>query len=55
MKPNDRVRKSPMWKYDEAVGTVVRVNKEYVIIEWDNINGVWHYTHTQAEDIEIID
>ena len=55
MKPGDRVRMSPMWKYDFAVGSVLRMNKDgYVVVSWDNINGQWHYTPEQAKKLEII-
>ena len=55
MKVGDRVRMSPMWKYDEAIGTIVKINKEYVVVEWDSINGQWHYTLAQADKLEVLD
>ena len=55
MKVGDRVRLSPMWKYDEAIGVIKQVrNDGYVVVRWDNINGDWHYTPTQAKKIEVI-
>ena len=54
MKVGDRVRMSPMWKYDEAVGEIKKINKDYVVVSWDNINGEWHYTEEQSERLEVI-
>ena len=56
MNINDRVKMSPMWKYDEAYGSVIKITKDYVVVSWDGVNGLWHYTHDQAEKkIEVID
>ncbi len=55
MKIGDRVKLSPMWKYDEAIGTINKITKDYVVVKWDNINGQWHYTPSQAESLEIVD
>ena len=55
MKKNDRVTKSPMWKYDIANGTVTQVRRDgYVVVVWDGVNGEWHYTPEQAETLEIL-
>ena len=51
---NTRVRMSPMWKYDEAVGTVIKITKEYTVVSWDNISGEWHYTKDQAKRLEAL-
>ena len=50
----DRVKASPMWKYDHASGTVTRVTKEYVVVRWDKVNGDWHYTLEQSKKIQRI-
>lgn len=50
-----RVKMSPMWKYDEAIGTVTKITKEYTVVLWDNINGEWHYTEDQARRLEVLD
>jgi len=56
MKVGDRVRMSPMWKYDEAFGTIKQIKKTgHVVVVWDDINGQWYYTTTQAERLEVID
>lgn len=55
MKVGDRVSMSPMWKYEKALGTVVKIKKDYTIIKWDKINGEWHYTPEQAENLEVIE
>ena len=55
MKPGDRVRMAPMWKYDEAHGYVVKkTSDDYIVIRWDGVNGEWHYTSEQAKRIEVI-
>jgi len=55
MRVGDRVRMSPMWKYDEALGTIKQVRQDgYIVVVWDNINGQWHFTAKQAERLEVI-
>tara|TARA_B100000579_G_C22824072_1_gene852145 strand:- start:1344 stop:1544 length:201 start_codon:yes stop_codon:yes gene_type:complete len=49
----DRVEKSPMWKYEKAVGTVIKSLKDgSCFIKWDNINGEWYFTEEQMKDIK---
>ena len=56
MKVGDRVKMAPMWKYDIAYGVVVQMKKDgYVVVNWDGINGQWHYTPEQALKLEVID
>ena len=46
----DRVVSIPMWKYDYARGTVLKVTKDdYTVVKWDDINGEWHYTPAQTQ------
>ena len=53
MKPGDRVKMSPMWKYSEATGSIKQIKKDgYVVVLWDGINGEWHYTPEQAKRLE---
>lgn len=54
MKAGDRVKMSPMWKYDEASGTIKKITKEYVVVVWDSINGEWHYTKEQSKLLELL-
>ena len=54
MKIGNRVTMAPMWKYEVAYGKVIKINKEYVVVRWDGVNGDWHYTHKQAERIEVV-
>ena len=55
MKVGDKVKMSPMWKYDSAIGTIKQIKKDgYVVVIWDNINGEWHWTPKQAKKLEII-
>ena len=56
MVKGNRVRMAPMWKYEEAFGTVKQIRKDgYIVVVWDNINGEWHYTEEQAKRLEVID
>lgn len=55
MKIGDSVKKSPMWKYSEALGKITKITKDYVVVSWDNINGEWHYTAEQAKELKIVD
>ena len=52
MKVGDTVKKEPMWKYKKAVGSVIKVTKDYVVIKWEGIPGEWHYTKDQVKSIE---
>ena len=55
MKEGNRVKMSPMWKYDEAIGTIKQIRRDgYVVVSWDDINGEWHYTAEQAKRLEIL-
>ncbi len=55
MQVGDRVKMSPMWKYDEAIGTIKQIKRDgYVVVSWDDINGEWHYTAEQAKRLEIL-
>ena len=55
MKVGDKVRMTPMWKYEEAIGTIKQIKRDgYVIVVWEGINGEWHYTEDQAKRLEIL-
>ena len=54
MKPGDRVKMKPMWKYEEAVGEIEKITEIYVVVKWEGIPGHWHYTEEQAQKLEII-
>ena len=54
MKVGDRVRMAPMWKYDEAFGVVKKMSKGYTVVQWDGVNGDWHYTEEQAARLEVV-
>ena len=54
MKPGDKVKMSPMWKYEEATGEIEKVTESYVIVKWVDIPGQWHYTKEQAQRLEIV-
>ena len=51
-KVGDRVKMSPMWKHKNAVGNVINVTRNYVVVRWDNVNGDWHYTHEQSAKLQ---
>ena len=55
MKVGDKVKMSPMWKYDKATGEIEKIMESYVIVKWVGIPGQWHYTKEQAQRLEIID
>ena len=56
MKPGDKVKMEPMWKYEIAVGGIEKITADrYVVVKWDDIPGHWHYTEEQATRLEIID
>jgi hypothetical protein len=50
-----RVSMSPMWKHKRAIGTIIKVTKDYTVVKWDNIPGEWHYTHEQSKRLEKMD
>lgn len=54
MKKGDKVKMTPMWKYESAEGVVIKTTKEYVVVKWEGINGEWHYTSVQSKKLEVI-
>ena len=55
MKVGDKVRMSPMWKYETATGHIEKITSDgYIIVKWIDIPGQWHYTEIQAQRLEII-
>ena len=54
MKQGDRVTKDKVVKVNNPPGIIEKITKDYVVVKWDNINGHWHYTHLQAEQLEVI-
>ena len=54
MKVGDKVKMSPMWKYEEASGSIIKITKDYVVVRWDDINGDWHYTKTQSKKLKML-
>ena len=55
MKVGDKVKMSPMWKYDEATGEIEKITADgYVVVKWDEVPGQWHYTKEQAKRLEIL-
>ena len=54
MKVGDTVRMTPMWKYDTALGTIIKLTKEYTVVRWSDINGEWHYTKEQSKKLVIL-
>jgi hypothetical protein len=53
-KIGDAVTVSPMWKYECAVGKVIKITKDYVVVRWNDVNGDWHYTVKQAQKLQHI-
>ena len=54
MKAGDKVKMSPMWKYDEATVEIEKITESYVIVKWVGIPGQWHYTKEQAKRLEVL-
>ena len=51
----NRVKKDKVLKVENALGVVEKVTSDYVVVQWDEVNGHWHYTHEQAQNkLEII-
>lgn len=55
MKAGDRVTKQKVMSVENALGTVDKITKDYVVVIWDKVNGHWHYTHDQAAALEPVD
>ncbi len=55
MKVGDKVKMSPMWKYEEATGEIEKITGDgYIVVKWVDIPGQWHYTKEQAQRLEIV-
>ena len=55
MKVGDKVRMSPMWKYEPATGHIEKITADgYIVVKWVDIPGQWHYTKEQAQRLETI-
>ena len=55
MEVGDKVKMEPMWKYEIAMGSITQVRKDgYIVVQWDGINGQWHYTAEQALKLEVV-
>ena len=54
MKIGDKVKMSPMWKYEEAIGEIEKIIDGYIVVKWDDIAGHWHYTEEQAQRLVVI-
>ena len=48
MKVGDRVTKDRVHKTDNPIGTIANISQSYVVVKWDNIPGMWHYTPEQT-------
>ena len=55
MKSGDRVTRQKVLKHENPEGEVIRVTKDYIIVNWDNIPGDWHYTLEQSKNLTIIE
>tara|TARA_B100000131_G_scaffold283848_1_gene292071 strand:- start:752 stop:937 length:186 start_codon:yes stop_codon:yes gene_type:complete len=53
-KVGDRVEMSPMWKHNVASGRVIKITKDYVVVDWEGIPGEWHYTHDQSVRLRVV-
>ena len=55
MNVDDRVTKDKVLKAENPVGTVIKISESYVVVKWDSIPGVWHYTPEQAKQLKVTD
>jgi len=55
VKVGDRVTRENVLGNKNPVGSVIKINKEYVIVKWDQIKGDWHYTHEQSKILQLVD
>ena len=55
MKTGNRVKMAPMWKHKRAVGTIIKITKDYTVVKWDDVPGEWHYTQDQSIRLEVLD
>lgn len=55
MQVGDRVTRDSVLRTVNPIGTVIKITLDYVVVKWDNINGEWHYTHKQANNLEAVD
>ena len=54
MRVGDRVTRDSVLRAENPVGSIVKVNDDYVVVRWDNLPGDWHYTHKQSQKITIV-
>ena len=44
---------SGKWNFGETTGTVIKETRDgYVVVDWENVNGEWHYTAEQFKRFE---
>ena len=55
MKVGDKVKMSPVWKYEEATGEIEKIIDGYTVVKWHGIPGYWHYTPEQSSGLELIE
>ncbi len=53
-KVGDKVTKDEVMKVENPIGIVEKVNSDYVVVKWKDINGHWHYTPEQSKKLEVI-
>ena len=55
MKVGDRVTRDSVLRTDNPVGSIIKINNDYIVVDCDNIPGHWHYTPEQTGSIEVVD
>ena len=55
MKVGDRVTKDKVHKTDNPIGTIANISQSYVVVKWDNIPGMWHYTPEQTKKLKVVE
>lgn len=55
MNKGDRVKMFLDKQRGVVIGTIIKITKDkYVVVNWDNINGDWHWTPEQSKKMEVI-
>jgi len=55
MEKGDRVRMFLDKHHGQVIGTIIKITKDgYIVVNWDGLNGDWHWTPEQAKTMEVL-
>ena len=54
MKVGNRVTRARALHTNHPTGSIIKINNDYIVVDWDNLPGDWHYTHEQAQKLTIV-